>query len=118
MLDMVELKSLFFFRERQYFDGFPPKKVAHFHTQPPLSFPLPWHCFHFQNTHAHIFLFTEIKNTNCHTTPDSSIPVDTNYSNRFELCAEGTLYPLVRLYGLMANGTRIQISFFPRTSLP
>jgi hypothetical protein len=30
----------------------------------------------------------------------------------------GTIYPLVRLYDLMANETRIRISFFPRTSLP
>ena len=30
----------------------------------------------------------------------------------------GTLYPLVRLCGLMANETQIRISFFPRTSLP
>jgi hypothetical protein len=29
-----------------------------------------------------------------------------------------TLYPLVRLFDLMANETRIRISFFPRTSLP
>jgi hypothetical protein len=52
-------------------------------------------------------LFAEVINTNCHTTPDSSIPVVTDYLNRFELCAEGTLYPLVRLCGLMANETRI-----------
>jgi len=33
------------------------------------------------------------QNTNCHTTQDSSIPVDTDYSNRFELCAEGYTLP-------------------------
>jgi hypothetical protein len=33
------------------------------------------------------------QNTNCHTTPDSSIPVDTEYSNRFELYAEGYTLP-------------------------
>jgi hypothetical protein len=33
------------------------------------------------------------QNTNCHTTPDSSIPVDTDYSNRFELCAKGYTLP-------------------------
>jgi hypothetical protein len=49
MLYMVELKSLFFFRKGQYFDGFSPKEeVAYFHTQPSLSFLLPWHCFRFQ----------------------------------------------------------------------
>jgi hypothetical protein len=36
---------------------------------------------------------TPNKNTNCHTTPDSSIPVDTDYSNRFELCVEGYTLP-------------------------
>jgi hypothetical protein len=94
MLYMVELKSLFFFRKGQYFDGFSPKEeVAYFHTQPPLSFLLPWHCFHFQNTHSHISLFAEVINTHCHTTPDSSILVDTDYSNRFELCEEGYTLP-------------------------
>ena len=33
------------------------------------------------------------QNINCHTIPDSSIPVDTDYSNRFELCAEGYTLP-------------------------
>ena len=28
------------------------------------------------------------QNINCHTIPDSSIPLDIDYSNRFELCAE------------------------------
>jgi hypothetical protein len=96
MLDMVELKSLFFFRERQYFDGFTPKKeVAHFHTQPPLSFPLPCtcYCFYFQKHSLTLPYCKETINTNCHTTPDSSIPVDTDYSNRFELCAEGYTLP-------------------------
>jgi hypothetical protein len=37
------------------------------------------------------------QNTNCHTTPDSSIPVDADYSNRFSNSAQRcTLYPLVR----------------------
>jgi hypothetical protein len=62
-------------------------------------------------------LFLEKPNTNCHTTPDSSIPVDTDYSNRFSNSAQRcTLYPLVRLCDLMADEIRIRISFFPRTS--
>jgi hypothetical protein len=73
---------------------FPKKEVAHFHTQPPLSFLLPWHCFYFQkHTHSHISLFAEVINTNCHTTPDLSILVDTDYLNRFELCTEGYTLP-------------------------
>jgi hypothetical protein len=72
----------------------PKKEVAHFHTQPPLSFLLPWHCFYFQkHTHSHISLFAEVINTNCHTTPDSSIPVDTYYLNRLELYVEGYTLP-------------------------
>jgi hypothetical protein len=71
----------------------PKKEVGHFHTQPPLSFLLPWYCFISKNTHTHISLFLEVINTNCHTTPDSSIPVDTDYSNRFELCAEEYTLP-------------------------
>jgi hypothetical protein len=77
------------------------REVEHFHTQPPLSFPLPWHCFYFQK-HPHTSLFTEIKNTNCHTTPDSSIPVDTDYSNRFQTLRRGvhfTTSPALRYHG-------------------
>ena len=45
-------------------------------------------------TYTHISLFTEgIEISNCHTTLDSSIPVDTDYSNRFQLCAEGYTLP-------------------------
>jgi hypothetical protein len=64
-------------------------------TQPPLSFPLPWPCFLFFSTHVHTYFPVHggYKNTNCHTTPDSSILVDTDYSNRFQLCAEGYTLP-------------------------
>jgi hypothetical protein len=69
------------------------EEVAHFDTQPPLSFLLCGIVFFSKNTHSHISLFAKVINTNCHTTPDSSIPVDTDYSNRFELCAEGYTLP-------------------------
>jgi hypothetical protein len=46
------------------------------------------------------------QNTNCHTTPDSSIPVDTDYSNRFE-AQRGTLYPLVRFLRSHRRETRM-----------
>jgi hypothetical protein len=47
--------------------------------------------FSFFSMHLHIFPCSRrlYKISNCHTTPDSSIPVDTDYSNRFQLCAEG-----------------------------
>jgi hypothetical protein len=67
---------------------------------------------HFSQTH----LFLK-QNTNCRTTPDSSIPMDTDYSNMFSNSTQRcTLYPLVRLCDLMANEIRIRISFLPRTS--
>ena len=52
--------------------------------------------FYFPETHSHTRIFPVhgcCRNTNCHTTPDSSIPVDTDYSNRFQLCAEGYTLP-------------------------
>jgi hypothetical protein len=85
-----------------------PSTIAHGSTTGPFK-------NHFSQNHLSFF---GKQNTNCHTTPDSSIPVDTDYSNRFELCAEVSLYPLVRLCDLIANETRNRISFFPRTSLP
>jgi hypothetical protein len=41
-----------------------------------------------KTTFLKIISFFGRQNINCHTIPDSSIPVDTDYSNRFELCAE------------------------------
>ena len=71
----------------------------------------------FKNHFSKASLFFGKQNINCHTIPDSSIPVDTDYSNRFSNSAQRcTLYPLVRLYDLMINEIRIRISFFPRTS--
>jgi hypothetical protein len=41
-------------------------------------------------THTHTrFPVYGDQNTNCHTTPDSSIPVDTDYSNRFQTLRRG-----------------------------
>ena len=94
---------LVFFFKNSYWTSRPPQLTA----QPPNLFKN-----HFSQTH----LFLK-QNTNCHTTPDSSIPVDTDYSNRFSNSAQRcTLYPLVRLCDPIANETRIRISFFPRTS--
>ena len=50
----------------------------------------------------------EKPNTNCHTTPDSSIPVDTDYSNRFSNSAQRcTLYPLVQFLRSHRRETRM-----------
>jgi hypothetical protein len=51
--------------------------------------PAPVVLLLFPKTPTHTFLFTENKNTNYHTTPDSSIPVDTDYSNRFQTLRRG-----------------------------
>jgi hypothetical protein len=91
---MVELKSLFFFRKRQFFDGFPKEGSSTFSHSTTTELPAAVALFSFPKAHplTH-FLFAEVINTNCHTTPDSSIPVDTDYWNRFEHCAEGYTLP-------------------------
>jgi hypothetical protein len=64
------------------------REVAQFDTQPTLSFLLPWLRFYPQK-YLGSFPFYEDENTNCHTTPDSSIQVDTDYSNRFQTLRRG-----------------------------
>jgi hypothetical protein len=65
-----------------------PSTIAHGSTARPFK-------NHFSQNHLSFF---GKQNTNCHTTPDSSIPMDTDYSNRFSNSAQRcTLYPLVRL---------------------
>jgi hypothetical protein len=93
MLHMVELKSLILFQRKAVFVvyGF-PKTIEMTLAWPPLSFPLPWHYF-LSETHTHFPVPGCSRNTNCHTIPDSSIPVDTDYSNRFRLWAEGYTLP-------------------------
>ena len=59
-----------------------PSTIAHGSTAEPFK-------NHFSQTRP----FSLKQNTKCHTTPDSSIPVDTDYSNRFELCAERYTLP-------------------------
>jgi hypothetical protein len=73
---------------------FPKEGSSTFSHSTTTELPAPVALFLFpKHTHSHISLFVEVINTNCHTTPDSSIPVDTDYSNRFELCAEGYTLP-------------------------
>ena len=73
---------------------FPKEGNSTFSHSITTELPAPVASFSFPKTHplTH-FLFAEVINTNCHTTPDSSIPVDTDYSNRFKLCAEGYTLP-------------------------
>jgi hypothetical protein len=71
-------------------------------------------------THTHIPLFPEVvKISNCHTTPDSSIPVDTDYSNRFQLCAEGYTLPTspVSAISLSRDPNAESLSFLARPNL-
>ncbi len=104
MLGMVELKSLISFSEKGSCCRVFPKnlKVTKYSTTTELPAPVALFSFSVR-TYTHISLFTEVvKISNCHTTPDSSIPVDTDYSNRFQLCAEGyTLHtsPALRSHG-------------------
>jgi hypothetical protein len=72
---------------------FPKGRSSTFSHSTTTELPALVALFFSKNTHSHISLFAKVINTNCHTTPDSSIPVDTDYSNRFELCAEGYTLP-------------------------
>ena len=92
---MVELKSLFFFLEKGSTFRVFPKEIETTQYSTTTELPAPVALFSFSiRTHTHISLFPEVvKISNCHTTPDSSIPVDTDYSNRFQLCAEGYTLP-------------------------
>jgi hypothetical protein len=84
---------------------FPKEGSSTFSHSTTTELPAPVALFSFPKTHplTH-FLFAEVINTNCHTTPDSSIPVDTDYSNRFELCAKG--YTLPTSPALRSHGQR------------
>jgi hypothetical protein len=74
---------------------FPKEGCSTFSHSTTTELPAPVALFSFpkKHTHSHISLIADVINTNCHTTPDSSIPVDTDYSNRFELCVEGYNLP-------------------------
>jgi hypothetical protein len=58
--------------------------VAHFSHSTTTERPAPVAFILFPKTPTRTFPFYEDQNTNCHTTPDSSIPVDTDYLNRFQ----------------------------------
>jgi hypothetical protein len=60
-------------------------RVSHYTTT---ELPGPVALFSFRK-YSHTFPFYKDKNTNCHTTPDSSILVDTDYLNRFQTLHRG-----------------------------
>jgi hypothetical protein len=95
MLYLVELKSLFIFLEKGSCCKVFPKdlKVTKYSTATEL--PAPVALFSLQHAVTHTFpcLQRLYEISNCQTTPDSSIPVDTDYSNRFQLCAVGYNLP-------------------------
>jgi hypothetical protein len=70
-----------------------PEEIEITHCSTTTELPAPVESFLFRDTLTHFPVHEGCKNTNCHTMPDSSIPVDTDYSNRFELCAEGYTLP-------------------------
>jgi hypothetical protein len=96
MLNLVELWSLIIFLEKgSYLKVFPiVLKITKNSTATELPAPLASVSF-LTPIYSHIPLFMKLieKGSNCHTIPDSSIPVDTDYSNRFQLCAEGYTLP-------------------------
>jgi hypothetical protein len=88
---------------------FPKKEKTLFHTQPPLSFPLPWHRFHFQkHTHTHISLFSEVVKTLI-VIPHQTRPFQWTQTIRIGLnsAQRGTLYPLVRFLRSHRRETRM-----------
>jgi hypothetical protein len=93
----VELESLFFFQRKAILRWFFPKKeIAHFHTQPPLRFLLPWHRFHFQKrTHTHFPVLGGYKTLI--VIPHQTRPFQWTRTIRIGLnsAQRGTLYPLV-----------------------
>jgi hypothetical protein len=80
--------------------------------------PAPVVLLYFQNIHTHFPVPSCSRNTNCHTIPDSSIPVDTDYSNRFRLCAEGYTLPTspaLRSHGQWDPNPKLFPSLYVRT---
>jgi len=93
---MVELKSLFFFLEKgSIVLGFSRRNRNNTLLNHHWASRSRGTIFFSRDTLTHTYFPVPgcCRNTNCHTTPDSSIPVDTDYSNRFKLCAEGYTLP-------------------------
>jgi hypothetical protein len=67
---------------------YPKERSSTFSHSTTTELPALMTSFIFQK-YPHTFPFYEDKNTNYHTTPDSSIPVDTDYSNRFQTLRRG-----------------------------
>jgi hypothetical protein len=119
MLLMVELKSLFFFLEKDsIFLGF-SRRNRNNTCLTTTELPAPMAPFYFPETHSHtrISLFTDVVETLI-VIPYQTRPYQWTWTIRIGLnsAQRGTLYPLVWLCDLMANETRIRISFRPRTS--
>jgi hypothetical protein len=94
MLHMVELKSLILFRRKAVLVVLRFSQDNRNNTCLTTTvLPAPVAPLSFQNIHTHFPVPGCSRNTHCHTIPDSSIPVDMNYSNRFRLCAEGYTLP-------------------------
>jgi hypothetical protein len=90
MHDMVELKSLFYFSEKgNSLKLYPKERSSTFSHSTTTKLPAPVALLLFPKTPTHTFPFYEDKNTNYHTTLDSSIPVDMDYSNRFQTLLRG-----------------------------
>jgi hypothetical protein len=110
--------TLYFFQRKAIFDVFTQKReVAHFHTQPPLSFPLSWLHFYFHK-YPHTFPFSEVKSTNYHTTPDLSYQWTQTIRIGFKLCTKGYTLPTSPALRYHCHEIRHRSSFLPCTSLP
>jgi hypothetical protein len=68
---------------------YPRERSSTFSHSTTTELPAPVALFFIsKNTYTHFPVYGD-QNTNCHTTPDSSIPVDTDYSNRFQTLRRG-----------------------------
>jgi hypothetical protein len=97
---------------------YPKERSSTFSHSTTTELPAPMALFLFPKTLTHTSLFTEIKTLI--VIPHQTRPYQWTRTIQIGLnsAQRGTLYPLVRLCSLMDYGTRIRISFFPRTSLP
>jgi hypothetical protein len=117
MLYMVELKSLFFFLEKDStLKGF-PEEIEITCCLTTTELPNPVAPSSLPNTHSHISLFMKVVKTLI-VIPHQTRPSQWTQTIRIGLnsAQRGTLYPLVRLCDLMANEIGIRLSFLPRTS--
>jgi hypothetical protein len=118
MLYVVELKSLFFFSEKGSTFRVLPKEIEITLYSTTTELPAPVASFSLPKTPSHTQFPVHVGCKTLIVIQHQTHPYPWTRTIRigFNSAQRGTLYPLVRLYGPMANEIRIRISFIPRTS--